>query len=69
MKNSSASSVEDDLLEAFTYCPEEVAALARAGEHRPLTLEDYLDFCSQLPQPSHDQLRDRPAPRGPRFRL
>lgn len=70
MTSSSPRSTEDDLLEAFDYSDEELAALAQKFRSKPaLSLEDYLELCTQLPGPSYEQLRNRPGPNGERFRL
>lgn len=69
MKRSSRDSGFADLVEAFRWSAEEVAALDRAARHRPLSLEEYLDFCSQFPDATREELERRPGPRGKRFTL
>ncbi len=69
MKKSSVTSADLDLTLAFRYSPEEIAALRRAAQHRPMTLEEYLDYCSQFPDATYEQLKNRPGPRGKRFTL
>lgn len=70
MKKSSKTAGYLDLDQAFKFSHQEVVALREADrDHRPLTLEQYLDFCSQFPDATYEQLKNRPGPRGKRFTL
>ncbi len=44
---------------------EDVLALRRAREIRPLTFEQYLAFLASFASPSHAELRARKGPSGP----
>jgi hypothetical protein len=57
-------------LDRIVTTPEDVLALRRAREARPLSTPELLRALARLPPPSHEALRSRKGPSGPEpFRL
>jgi hypothetical protein len=59
-----------DLDRGLPVTPKDIAVLRRLRHAPPvLTAQEYFRFLAALPQPSPDELRRRPGPRGEAFRL
>jgi hypothetical protein len=58
-----------DLDRSLKVTPQDVAALRRVREMRPLSIEEYAAFLASLPQPTCEQLRSRKGPCGEPFHL
>jgi len=61
---SSSSSPPLDLEHGIVTTDRDVEAARAAARHRPLSLDEYLEFLRSLPEPSAEELRRRPGPRG-----